>query len=185
MMAGLHVDPPAWLAALEHPSLGPDAGDEARMAWVAEVLERQIAERSGGPFAAALLDGDGTVLAVAVNRVEPASVCIAHAEVLALAEAGIAIGSYTFAGRNATLVTTTEPCAMCLGAVAWSGVDHLVCGAFAADAEAIGFDEGDKPTDWVDLLEARGVRVARGVRQPAIRALMERYLAVGGDIYNG
>jgi tRNA(Arg) A34 adenosine deaminase TadA len=43
------------------------------------------------------------------------------------------------------LVTSTEPCAMCLGATPWSGVRGLVCGARDEDASAVGFDEGSKP----------------------------------------
>ena len=51
------------------------------------------------------------------NRVEAMSACVAHAEILALAEAGQATGSYTLDGHDAVLVSSTEPCAMCLGAV--------------------------------------------------------------------
>ena len=61
------------------------------------------------------------------------------------------------------LATSAEPCAMCLGAVPWSGVRHLSCAARGEDAEAIGFDEGDKPRDWPRTLEERGISVARDV----------------------
>jgi tRNA(Arg) A34 adenosine deaminase TadA len=185
-MGGVHIDSPTWLDAEPRPALGPDADDRARMSWVADLLDRQVAERTGGPFAAAVFDGGtGAVLAASVNRVEPASACIAHAETLALAEAGQALGSFTLDGRGAVLVTSAEPCAMCLGAIGWSGVDRVVCGATDPDARSIGFDEGDKPLDWVAALEGRGISVATGVLRERITAAMRRYADAGGTVYNG
>ncbi|MGK2947843.1 MAG: nucleoside deaminase [Acidimicrobiales bacterium] len=185
-MGGVRIDAPAWLDDEARPSLGVAARDEERMAWVCRLLERQVAERTGGPFSAAVFDGwTGEVLSAAVNRVEPASACIAHAETLALAEAGQVVGSFTLDGRAAVLVTSAEPCAMCLGAIGWSGVDRVVCGATDPDARAIGFDEGDKPADWQASLESRGISVATGVLREQITAAMERYVAQGGTVYNG
>jgi tRNA(Arg) A34 adenosine deaminase TadA len=185
-MGGVRIDNPAWLEAEPWPALGVGASDAVRMAWVAELLDRQVAERTGGPFAAAVFDGaSGEVLSAAVNRVEPASACIAHAETLALAEAGQSVGCFTLDGRAAVLVTSAEPCAMCLGAIGWSGVDRVVCGATDPDARAIGFDEGDKPADWQVTLESRGISVATGVLRQRISGAMERYVAEGGTVYNG
>jgi tRNA(Arg) A34 adenosine deaminase TadA len=126
----------------------------------------------------------GEVLGLGVNRVEPTSTCVAHAEVLALALAGQTVGSYSLDGHAAVLVTSTEPCAMCLGAVGWSGVERVVCGAADEDARAVGFDEGDKPSDWQAALERRGVTVARGVQRDRAAAAMQRYLRAGGTVYN-
>jgi len=156
------------------------------MAWVAHLVDRQVDEGTGGPFAAAVFDGiTGAILGVGVNRVEATATCIAHAEVLALAEAGQTVGSFTLDGRAAVLVTSAEPCAMCLGAVGWSGVERVVCGATDPDARGIGFDEGDKPADWVAALERRGIVVVTGVHRDRIRASMQRYVAMGGTVYNG
>jgi tRNA(Arg) A34 adenosine deaminase TadA len=185
-VGGLRIDGPDWLADVVRPELGPEAPDDERMAWVAGLLERQVVERTGGPFAAAVYDGrTGEVLAAAVNRVEPSSACVAHAETLALAEAGQAVGSYNLEGREAVLVTTAEPCAMCLGALSWSGVVRVISGAGDVDARAIGFDEGDKPTDWPTALRARGITVVQGIQRERIVAAMQRYLDAGGNLYNG
>jgi tRNA(Arg) A34 adenosine deaminase TadA len=155
------------------------------MAWVVELVERQVDERTGGPFAAAVFSGrSGEVLGCGVNRVEATSACVAHAEVFALAEAGQTVGSYSLSGEAAVLVTSTEPCAMCLGAVGWSGVERVACGAADADARAIGFDEGDKPPDWAAALAQRGITVVAGVHRARIRAVMDRYAAQGGTVYN-
>ncbi len=185
-MGALRIETPGWLDELPHPALGPTAGDEARMAWVLEVLDRQVDEQTGGPFAAAVFsDATGEVLGVGVNRVEPTATCVAHAEVLALSEATQRAGTFTLDGADAVLVTSTEPCAMCLGALVWAGVHRVVCGATDPDARAVGFDEGDKPDDWVEALRHRGIEVVRGVHRERAAAAMRRYVELGGTVYNG
>lgn len=176
---------PDWAAGIVLPSLGPGASDEERMAFVIELLERQVEAQTGGPFSAAVFDGvTGEVLAVGVNRVVPAATCIAHAEMVALAAAGRTAGSFTLVERRAVLVSSTEPCAMCMGAVVWSGIDRLVCGAHDHDARAVGFDEGDKPPDWRDRLAGRGIEVVSGVLRDRAVEAMNRYAASGAPIYN-
>ena len=70
------------------------------------------------------------------------------------------VGDFDLCGEGQPpyeLVASTEPCAMCLGAIPWSGVRYLVCGARSEDAQRIGFDEGPKPVEWVRSLEKRGM----------------------------
>jgi tRNA(Arg) A34 adenosine deaminase TadA len=83
------------------------------------------------------------------------------------------------------LVTSVEPCAMCLGAIPWSGVRQITCGAFGKDAESAGFDEGAKPANWTVALEQRGIRVVRGLLSKEAAAVLHAYHARGGPIYNG
>jgi tRNA(Arg) A34 adenosine deaminase TadA len=185
-VADLHIEGPAWLADVRRPSLAPTATDDERMAWVLDVLDRQVDECTGGPFAAAVFSGvTGAVLGVGVNRVEPTSTCIAHAEMLALAAATQAIGYFTLDGHEAVLVSSTDPCAMCLGALVWAGVHRVVCGAGDRDARAVGFDEGDKPPHWREGLQRRGIEVVLGVDATRAAAAMERYVQAGGTVYNG
>jgi tRNA(Arg) A34 adenosine deaminase TadA len=82
------------------------------------------------------------------------------------------------------LVSSTEPCVMCLGAVVWSGVRRLVCGARDRDARKVGFDEGPKPDDWIGALEARGITVVRDVGREEAAGVLHHYVARGGVIYN-
>jgi len=185
-VGALRIETPDWLDELARPDLGPAADDQERMTWVLDVLDRQVDEQSGGPFAAAVFSGaTGAVLGVGVNRVEPTSTCVAHAEVLALSEATQRAGTFTLDGNDAVLVTSTEPCAMCLGAVVWAGVHRVVCGATDPDAREVGFDEGDKPADWVEALQHRGIDVVRGVHRQRAAAAMRRYVELGGTVYNG
>jgi len=51
----------------------------------------------------------------------------AHAEILALREAGAALGNYRLAG--CTLFVTVEPCPMCAGAAVHARISRIVYGA--------------------------------------------------------
>ena len=112
---------------------------------------------------------------------------VLHAEIVALVLAQKTLGRYDLSdeGRlHYDLVAATEPCAMCFGAVPWSGVRRLVCGARDEDARAIGFDEGPKLDDWVAALNNRGIAVLRDVLREEAAAVLREYVAVGGMIYN-
>ncbi len=158
-----------------------------RMGLVVDLARQHVVDDTGGPFAAAVFDRiHGRLIAVGVNLVVPSSACIAHAEIVAFAMAGQALQSFDLsAGGPVELVTSTEPCAMCLGAVGWSGVSRLVCRARDADARAVGFDEGDKPDDWAASLEQRGIEVVADVRRADAAAVMALYVERGGLVYNG
>lgn len=156
-----------------------------QMQWVLDLARANIAD-GGGPFAAAIFDFEGRLVAPGVNRVVASATPIAHAEVVAIAMAGQLLKTWDLASHGPLqLVTTTEPCAMCLGAVPWSGVKRLVCGARDEDARAVGFDEGHKPSAWVQNLESAGIEVVQDVERVAAAKVMSDYATRGGDIYNG
>ncbi len=161
---------------------------EERMRLVIRLAQLNIQHGTGGPFGAGIFEGQtGRLVAVGVNCVESLNCSIAHAEMMAIAIAQSVTGGYDLAGETDItyeLVTSTEPCAMCLGAIPWSGVRSVVCGARDEDARAIGFDEGPKPDNWIKSLEDRGIGVRRDVlREPAKVVLLE-YSERGGLIYN-
>jgi len=162
---------------------------EDQMAFVVSLARRNVAEGTGGPFASAVFEIEsGRLVAPGVNLVVPSSAAIAHAEVTAIAVAGQVCGGFDLGGSDRppmALVASTEPCAMCFGAVPWSGVRRLVCGARDEDARAIGFDEGPKLLDWPQALAERGIEVVRDVMRAEARRVLEDYAAAGGVIYNG
>lgn len=171
-----------WLAA-RPAALASDA-DKAQL--VLDLAMEHVERRTGGPFAAGIFDhASGRLLGVGVNLVVSSSACIAHAEMVAFALAGQHVGSFDLgATAPAVLVTSTEPCAMCLGAVAWSGVSRVVCSARDEDARAIGFDEGFKPPGWREHLATQGIEVVHDVERAAGRAVLDRYAELGGHVYN-
>ena len=178
----LTVDIPAW--AWE-PAGSIFSTVEDRMQLVIDLAIRNIAE-GGGPFGAAVFAADGTFIAPGVNRVVSASVPIAHAEILAIGLAAQTLGTWDVASLGSfELVSSTEPCAMCLGAVPWAGVDRLVCGARDSDARQVGFDEGHKPSDWVAALRTAGIEVTLDMLRDQAVELLQGYASGGGAIYNG
>ncbi|HEX7024878.1 MAG TPA: hypothetical protein VF187_08680, partial [Gemmatimonadales bacterium] len=83
------------------------------------------------------------------------------------------------------LVTSCEPCAMCLGAILWSGVTRVVMGASRQDATALEFEEGPVFPESYRYLESRGIEIVREVLRAEARAVLELYRERGGTIYNG
>lgn len=184
---GLHLEIPAWLAAAVA-GQPPLADDAARMAFVVGLARRSVAA-GDGPFAAAVFESaSGRLVAAGVNRVVATACSAAHAEILALSLAQLQLGCHDLGASGLPaheLVSSAEPCVMCLGAVIWSGVRRVVCAARDEDVRAIGFDEGPKPADWAAVLAARGIAVRRDVLRDAAVAVLRDYAAGGGDIYNG
>ena len=182
---GLSVSLPDWMPEVCRPGALFATVDE-RMGMVIQLARTNVARQTGGPFGAAVFDIDtGELLAPGVNLVVSARAALAHAEMLAIALAGQALESFDLGVRATEFVTSTEPCAMCLGAIPWSGVRRLVCGARDEDARRIGFDEGDKPSDWIGRLQTRGIEVVQDVARSEATAVLEGYARAGGTIYNG
>lgn len=181
----LRVAQPAWLAGWLAGRPVP-AGDDGRLAEVIALAAENVSRATGGPFAAAVYDEDsGERLAAAVNVVVPGHCALAHAETLALGLAQQAVGHHALGGRRCVLVSSAEPCAMCLGATVWGGASRLLYAATRADVEAAGFDEGPRPAGWRAQLARRGIRVQGPRRRAAARAVLQAYVAGGGECYNG
>jgi tRNA(Arg) A34 adenosine deaminase TadA len=168
----------------------PDQIQEAsaRMQVAIALARHNVDNGTGGPFGAAIFEqNSGRLAAVGMNLVVREHCSLAHAEMVAIMMAQSTLKTYDLgraAGAPYQLVSSTEPCAMCMGAIPWSGVQSLVCGANDADARAVGFDEGEKPSDWQSGYRRRGIAVACGVCGEDAARVLRDYAASGGDIYN-
>ncbi len=159
---------------------------QQRTAFVVEASRRNITEHGGGPFAAGIFAvATGKLIALGVNLVVIEKCSILHAEMVAIMIAQRALGTYSFTGLDLELITSCEPCAMCYGAVPWSGVRRLVCAAREEDARAAGFDEGAKVANWQGELRTRGIDVDVDVCRIQAAAVLSAYASNGGEIYNG
>jgi tRNA(Arg) A34 adenosine deaminase TadA len=129
----------------------------------------------------------GRLVSVGVNSVVRLHNAALHGEVVAAMLAQQRLGSFTLAAPGMPvheLVTSCDPCAMCLGAILWSGVKRVVCGAAREDATRLRFDEGPVfPASYAYLAE-RGIVFARGVCREEARAVLELYRSRSGPIYN-
>ncbi|MEQ1887350.1 MAG: nucleoside deaminase, partial [Bryobacteraceae bacterium] len=85
------------------------------------------AEAAGEVPVGAVIVVDGKIIGRGRNSPISASDPTAHAEILALREAGRAIGNYRIEG--ATLYATLEPCVMCAGALVSARIANLVFAA--------------------------------------------------------
>lgn len=187
-MNGISFALPEWVAAYTA-SVDAIPSLEDRMRFVVGAARRNIQEGTGGPFAAAVFEREGgKLLSLGVNLVTRYGLSMLHAEMVALALAQRALGVFDLGGAGLPhfeLVSSTEPCAMCFGAVPWSGVRSLVTGARDADARSIGFDEGPKMDEWCHALQARGIDVTTDVCRQEAALVLQEYAALGGSIYNG
>jgi tRNA(Arg) A34 adenosine deaminase TadA len=135
-------------------------------------LARRARDRGNHPFGAVLVDRSGRVLLEGENTVVTERDCTGHAESNLMREATQHYSPEQLAGS--TLYASTEPCAMCAGAIFWGGVRRVV---FAFSSEQLGqltspdepalrlscrdvFARGSEPTEVVgpvELPEARAV----------------------------
>ena len=177
---------PDWLASFVEEWPGPLESVEQRMQLAVALSAENVRHHSGGPFGAIVVEEQSNrLLGVGVNLVTTLELSIAHAEMVALSLAQSAIGNWNLGfEEDIQLITSCEPCAMCFGAVPWSGVSSLVWGAQKADAEQAGFDEGDKPENWVQTLENRGIRAQGNVLRAEAAAVLARYARREGAIYH-
>jgi len=161
---------------------------EERMRLVITLSRLNIEHKTGGPFGTAVFEQEsGKLIAAGVNIVIAANCSIAHAEIVAISIAQQMLGHYDLSSEETPsyeLVTSTAPCAMCLGAIPWSGVRRVICGARDEDVRSIGFDEGTKPQNWVLSLETRGITVIQDVLREEARKVLSQYRELGGVIYN-
>lgn len=115
-----------------------------------QLLRRAIAvadrARAAGnhPFGALLATADGRVAAEAENTVNTAHDVTGHAETNLVSLASQRFEPEELAGM--TLVTSCEPCAMCAGAIHWSGIGAVVFGLSERGLLAMTGDDPANPT---------------------------------------
>lgn len=117
-----------------------DVATNAEQQWMAQAIElaRTNVDAGGGPFGAVIVR-DGEIIATGVNRVTVDLDPTAHAEVTAIRNACQVLGTFRLDG--CVLVTSCEPCPMCLASALWARVDRVLFAADRDDAAAAGFDD--------------------------------------------
>lgn len=89
-------------------------------------LARNARERGNHPFGALLVDENGNTVLESENTVRTDKDVTAHAETNLMR-----LATARFDGEfleRCTLYTSTEPCAMCAGAIYWGNIRHVVFG---------------------------------------------------------
>jgi len=180
---------PDWAARVleELPAHLPTPED--RMAAVIDFSRRNFRNNTGGPFAAGVFERDtGKVVVIGVNRVLEYGCSSAHAEIMALSLAQKMLGTYDLGADGLPaheLVVNWRPCAMCFGAVLWSGVRRLTIAGEGPELEAItGFDEGPVAEDWRGELARRGIDLIEDVLRAEALAAYREFAASQNFVYN-
>jgi len=175
--AALEVRVPGWLR--DHAGETHLASDDAVVQMLNRLAAENVRQGTGGPFAAAVVDdASREIVSVGVNLVLSSQISSAHAEVVALslAQSRLRTWSLRADGRGRTLFVNAQPCAMCLGAVVWSGVSGLDFSALGSDVERLtGFDEGPVTPDWRQQLVTRGISVSSGRCESESHAVLADY----------
>src|SRR5215212_11734861 len=101
--------------------------DQAQWMQEASALAEEAAAAGEIPIGAVVVDREGRIIGRGRNRREEGDP-LAHAEMLAIAEAARAVGDWRLEGT--TMVVTLEPCAMCAGALVNARVERLLFATF-------------------------------------------------------
>ena len=158
-------------------SLG--SADEGYLARAIE-LARRSREKGNQPFGSLLVNITGEVVLEAENTVVTGNDVTAHAE-LNLVRTASARFDVEALGAS-TLYTSTEPCAMCSGAIFWSGIGRVV---FALSSEQLMGIVRDDSGSFTMALSCREV-FARGGRDVEVSGphVTEKAAAVHDGFWN-
>jgi tRNA(Arg) A34 adenosine deaminase TadA len=121
-------------------------------------LARRSREKGNHPFGSVLVDTSGNVVLEAENTVVTGHDVTGHAELNLVRAASK--GFDVEALRRSTLYTSTEPCAMCSGAIYWSGIGRVVYALSSEQLMGIVKDDSGSSTLALSCREvfARGGR---------------------------
>jgi len=132
-------------------------------------LAKEASVKGDVPVGALIVSEQSEVLATGQNLREKDNDPTAHAEMVAIKNAGDKIGNWRL--DDLTLVVTLEPCVMCAGAIAQSRIKRLVFGAFDEKAGAVG-------SIWDVIRDPRAltkVEVISGVLQYESSELLNKF----------
>lgn len=108
------------------------------------IEQARLARAAGNhPFGAVLVDAGGAVVLSAQNTVVTESDVTGHAETNLVRLASRSLGRDL---RGYALYTSTEPCAMCAGAIYWAGISKVVFALGEDELRAMTGDDPENPT---------------------------------------
>lgn len=143
--------------------------------WMTEAirLAGEAVDRGDEPFGALLVVDAASVLE-ARNAINTSGDITQHAELRLVSSASRSLPVDVISA--ATLYTSTEPCAMCCGAIYWVGIRHVVYGFPAARLEEMVGGSGLHRSSRDVLGDATGNVLIEGpILEDAARRVHERY----------
>ncbi len=188
-MMNITLSIPDWVARelSRYPKHLPTHEDRMRM--IIHFSKLNFEYGTGGPFAAGVFEQNtGKLISIGVNIVVPSNCSSAHAEIMALSIAQQKCKIFDLGGPGMVsheLLVNWRPCAMCYGAVLWSGVRSLVIAGSGKALEKItGFDEGPIHPDWTEELKKRNIDVIDNVLSEEACKVFHAFTESNGFVYN-
>lgn len=133
------------------------------------LLAEQAAREGEVPIGAVIVDTQGKLIATGFNQSIRFHDPSAHAEIVALREAGARLQNYRLCG--CTLYVTLEPCIMCVGAMLHARIARLVYGAYDPRTGAAG-----TATDALRLpIHNHRIEVFAGIRAQESATLLQDF----------
>jgi guanine deaminase len=133
-------------------------------------LARRGMQTGGGPFGA-VVAREGTIVATGMNESVPRNDATAHAEIMAIRAAGVALGRRWLA--DCILYSSCEPCPMCLAACYWAQLPQVFYACTAADAAAAGFPDSSILAELRREPAERQIRTTGELRIEGLRVFEE------------
>jgi len=132
---------------------------------------KAAAARGEVPVGAVIVDAKGAILSRAGNRTLELKDPTAHAELLAIREAALKLGSERLI--DCDLYVTLEPCAMCAGAISFARLRRIYYGA--EDEKGGAVDNG--PRFFTQATCHHRPEVYGGLSEAPAQALLRRFFA--------
>lgn len=112
--------------------------DEFFLMRAIELSRLGMKDGKGGPFGCVIVK-DGVIIGEGSNEVLRTNDPTAHAEVVAIRKACMALGTFQLVGCD--VYASCEPCPMCLGAIYWARPARVIYANTRSEAQTIGFDD--------------------------------------------
>lgn len=112
--------------------------DTRFLEYAIEISRRALEDKGKTPFGAIVVI-NGEIVSEGTSSVIELQDPTAHAEVMALRNAGASLGRHLF--EDGVMYTSSEPCPMCLCACYWARLPRLVFGATSYDVATSGFED--------------------------------------------
>jgi tRNA(Arg) A34 adenosine deaminase TadA len=129
----------------------------------------EMARKHKTPFGAALLSAQGEILLVEPNTVALHGP-LAHAEMNLLIRAQ----ELHVLSPGQILVSTCEPCAMCMGAILWCGIGKVIFGASIAEAAEF-IDQIEIEAKHLSDRFPRSAEIIEGIEKEACLRLFQEF----------
>jgi tRNA(Arg) A34 adenosine deaminase TadA len=191
ILAGLsYRDPSKGVVRLEYPEWVQHEdfwhrdfdNDGDKMALAIDISRKNMSHGTGGPFGAAIFNSaNNQLVSVGMSMVELGNNCCLHAEMVAIQMATAIMKSSTLDSEQLPpheLFASSEPCAMCIGAILWCGVSKLVCAATDVDVRSLLHDTGPVFEESFRYLQSKGILIHRKFMRSEAKQVLCEYSVI-------